>query len=202
MIRIALITASTRVHRRGEQIADWTLEVARQVALPDVEVTPLDLADYALPVLDEPAPAAYGIYAHEHTKRWAAAIDSADGYLVVTPEYNHGVPGALKNAIDYLFYEWNDKAIGFVSYGAAGGVRAVEQLRQIAAELKLADVRAQVSFNTFSDFDYAGSDLEDPSITGRLIPQQHHADNLTDLLDQITAWSRALTTIRSQASAG
>jgi NAD(P)H-dependent FMN reductase len=155
--------------------------------------------------LDEirtPSPASStGSYTHEHTKRWSTAIASFDGYLVVTPEYNHGVPGALKNAFDYLFYEWNDKAIGFVSYGSAGGVRAVEQLRQIAAELKLADVREQVFFNTFTDFDYAGSDLEDPGTTGRLTPHQHHADGLIELLQQIVTWSRALATIRIQANA-
>jgi NAD(P)H-dependent FMN reductase len=200
MTRIAIITGSTRIHRRGKAVADWALTTARQVIPESVEVEQVDLAAFGLPVLDEPAPAMFGIVKHEHTKRWAEAIGSYDGYVFVTAEYNHGVPGALKNAIDYLFYEWNDKAVGFVSYGVNGGVRAVEQLRQVAAELKLADVRTQVALNTFTDFDYTDLDPADPATTGTFAPDPRHEADLVGLLGEVISWSRALAAVRAQTA--
>lgn len=200
MTRIAIIVGSTRAHRLGEGVADWTLETGRKVAPDGVEVELVDLADFDLPVLDEPAPALSGVVTHEHTKRWAAAIAPFDGFVFVTPEYNHGVPGPLKNAIDYLFYEWNDKAAGFVSYGVNGGVRAVEQLRQIAAELRLADVRAQVVLSVFTDFDYTRLDVSDPTAVGVFSPAERHTGDLAELLGEITTWSRALAPVRAQTS--
>src|SRR5258706_8468287 len=104
----------------------------------------VDVADYHLPLLDEPMPPALGQYTHAHTKKWAATIGSFDAYVFVTPEYNHSTSGALKNAIDYLYREWHNKAAGFVSYGSAGGARAVEHLRLVMAEVMVATVRAQV----------------------------------------------------------
>jgi NAD(P)H-dependent FMN reductase len=94
-----------------------------------------------------------GQYEHENTRRWAEKIDSLDEFIFVTPEYNHEPSAALKNALDYIYTEWNNKSAGFVSYGSMGGVRAVEQLRQIMAELQIADVRAQVSLSLFTDFE-------------------------------------------------
>jgi NAD(P)H-dependent FMN reductase len=106
----------------------------------------VDLADYDLPHLDEPAPAAMGpSYTQPHTRTWAQKIASFDGYIFVTPEYNHSITGPLKNAIDYLYVEWHNKAAGFVSYGLTGGTRAVEHLRLIMSELQIAHVRAQVA---------------------------------------------------------
>jgi NAD(P)H-dependent FMN reductase len=107
--------------------------------------------DFNLPLLDEPIPPSQGKYGKDHTRAWSAKIDSFDSYIFVTAEYNHGIPGALKNAIDFLFKEWNNKAAGFVSYGSAGGVRGVEQLRLVMAELKVATVRAQVTLSLFTD---------------------------------------------------
>ncbi|WP_424556337.1 NADPH-dependent FMN reductase [Streptacidiphilus pinicola] len=101
----------------------------------------IGIADYPLPHLDEPVPPFMGQYQNGHTKEWAAKIGSFDGFIFVTPEYNHSTSGALKNAIDYLFAEWNNKAVGIVSYGSVGGARAAEHLRLIAGELKMADVR-------------------------------------------------------------
>lgn len=198
MTRIGIIVGSTRVHRFGKSVADWTLATARTVAPEGVDFELVDLATFNLPVLDEPAPAMAGVVAHDHTKRWGAAIGSFDGFVFVTPEYNHGVPGPLKNAIDYLFHEWNDKAIGFVSYGANGGVRAVEQLRQIAAEIKLADVRTQVALSIYTDFDYTGLDVSDPTTVGAFTPDERHTSDLTDLLAEVTTWSRALATVRAR----
>jgi NAD(P)H-dependent FMN reductase len=199
MTRLAIITGSTRTHRRAKAVADWVLTTAQQVAPDDVKLDLIDLADFDLPVRDEPASAAWGLYAHEHTKRWSASIAAFDGYVFVTPEYNHGVPGPLKNAIDYLYYEWNHKAVGFVSYGVNGGVRAVEQLRQIVAELKLADVAAQVTLNTFTDFDYTGTDITEPTVTGVFAPDERHVGELAKLLEEVTVWSRALAPVRAQA---
>lgn len=200
MTRIGIVLGSTREHRRGKAVADWVLDTARRAGPPGVEFELLDLTAFDLPVLDEPAPALYGVVAHEHTRRWAAAVGSFDGYVFVTAEYNHGVPGGLKNAVDYLFYEWNDKAAGFVSYGVDGGVRAVEQLRQIAAELKLADVRAQVALSTYTDFDYAGLDPADPATTGVFAPAPRHAEGLAEVLRQVVSWSSALATVRTASA--
>lgn len=196
MTRIAIISGSTRPHRSSQAVASWVLEAGRRLAPDGVSLELLDLAAFGLPLLDEPAPAMTGAVEHEHTRRWAEAIGSFEGYLFVTPEYNHGVPGALKNAIDYLFYEWNDKAAGFVSYGANGGVRAVEQLRQIAAEVKLADVRTQVALSIYTDFDYTGLDLSDPTTTGVFTPADHHATDLAAVLAEVATWARALASIR------
>lgn len=129
MIRVAIVTGSTRPGRANEAVARWAFDLARQRSDATFEL--VDIADYKLPLLDEPVPPSMGQYSRPHTKRWAAKIASFDAYVLVTPEYNHGISGALKNAIDYLFAEWNHKAAGFVSYGSVGGARAVEQLRLV-----------------------------------------------------------------------
>ncbi len=103
--------------------------------------------------MDEPFPPLIDQYTKDHTKRWAAKINSFDAFVFVTAEYNHGIPGALKNAIDFLLKEWNNKVAGFVSYGSAGGVRAVEQLRLVMAEVKVATVRAQLQLSLYTDFE-------------------------------------------------
>jgi NAD(P)H-dependent FMN reductase len=128
-----------------------------------------------------------GMYANEHTKAWAAKIDALDGFVFVTPEYNHSTSGALKNAIDFVYKEWNNKAAGFVSYGAAGGTRAVEHLRLIVGELQVADVRAQVAFSLATDF-------ENYSVL-KAGPQ--HAAALGTVLDQLESWSGALAGVRA-----
>jgi NAD(P)H-dependent FMN reductase len=154
----------------------------------------LDLVEYALPLLDEPLPAAWGEYRNAHTDRWAAAIAGYDGFVFVTPEYNHSVPAALKNAIDYVFAEWHDKAAGFVSYGAhSGGTRAVEHLRQILAEVKVATVRTQVALSLFTDFE-----ITDPTQPGICAPAEQHEATLSELLDEVVAWSTALSPLRAE----
>ncbi|WP_181727320.1 NAD(P)H-dependent oxidoreductase [Streptomyces sp. PT12] len=146
----------------------------------------VDPADFDLPVLDEPASGAWGVYAHEHTQRWSEAVASFDGYVFVTPGYNHGVSWPLKN--------------GFVSYGVHGGVRAVEQLRQIAGDLKLADVGAQVALNTYTDFDHTGIGITEPTVTGVFAPDERHAGDLAKVLDQVAVWSRALAPVRAETA--
>jgi NAD(P)H-dependent FMN reductase len=111
------------------------------------------IKDFNLPLLDEPVPPSMGQYSKPHTKKWAAKVGSFDGYAFVAPEYNHGISGALKNAIDFLFAEWNNKAAGFVTYGRVGGARAVEQLRLVMAVVQIATVRNQVLLSLFADFE-------------------------------------------------
>src|SRR3989440_11944594 len=150
MLRIAIIIGSTRPGRNGEAVGKWVYEIAQKRS--DAEFELVDIKDFNLPLLDEPMPPIMGQYSKPHTKGWAAKIGSFDGYVFVTPEYNHGVPGALKNAIDFLFREWNDNAAGFVGYGGAVGGRAVEQLRLVLAEGQMATGRNQVLLSMFADF--------------------------------------------------
>ena len=185
MLRIAIVTGSTRPGRNNEAVARWVYELARR--RQDAQFEFVDIADYALPLLDEPASAMFGKYAKPHTKAWSEKIGTFDGYVFVTPEYNHSVSGALKNAIDFLYREWNDKAAGFVSYGGgASGARAVEHLRLVMAELKVATVRAQVLLSLVTDFEGFRS--------FRPLPQRE--GELTELLDQVVAWAAALRTVR------
>ncbi|MFE0588879.1 NADPH-dependent FMN reductase [Micromonospora echinospora] len=187
MTRIGIIIGSTRPGRNGEQVAKWVFDIAAR--RDDAEFELVDLADYPLPHLDEPIPASLGQYQQEHTKRWAAKIASFDGFVIVTPEYNHSTSGVLKNAIDYLFAEWNNKAVGFVSYGSAGGARAVEHLRLIAGELKMADVRQQVVLSLMTEF-------ENFSV---FKPGDYNLPAVNTLLDEVVAWSKALAPLRATA---
>jgi NAD(P)H-dependent FMN reductase len=189
MTKIGIILGSTRPGRNGEAVAKWVLDIAKQRS--DAEFELVDLLDYNLPHLDEAIPASMGQYQHPHTQEWARKIASFDGFIIVTPEYNHSTSGALKNAIDFLFAEWNNKAVGFVSYGSVGGARAVEHLRLIAGELMMADVRAQVTLSLATDF-------ENYSV---FKPQEYHAAALGTVLDQTVAWSAALAPLRAPAAA-
>ncbi|OCT13659.1 NADPH-dependent FMN reductase [Paenibacillus pectinilyticus] len=185
MLKIGIILGSTRPGRRGEVIAQWIHEVASKRT--DAEFEIVDLADFNLPLYDEPNPPMLMKYTKEHTKAWSQAINAYDGYIFVTPEYNHAITGALKNAIDFLFNEWKDKAAGIVSYGGgAGGTRAAENLRLILGELHVADVRAQVTLSLFTDFE--NFSVLKPS------PRQEAAANT--MFDQVIAWSGALKTLR------
>ncbi|GAA0898105.1 NADPH-dependent FMN reductase [Virgisporangium aurantiacum] len=184
MTRIAIIVGSSRPGRYSRQVADWVYEEAAKRT--DAEFAVVDLADHPLPHLDEPIPASAGSYANEHSRAWSRVIDAFDGYVFVTPEYNHSTSGVLKNAIDYLYAEWNNKAAGFVSYGVVGDARAVEHLRLIAAELQLATVRSQVALSFYTDFENFTT----------ITPGRHQFDALTATLDQVIAWSDALSTLR------
>src|SRR6266853_687503 len=133
MIKIGIVIGSTRPGRKAEVVARWAFDIARK--RNDAEFELVDIAEFNLPLLDEPMPALFGQYSHDHTRVWSAKIASFDGYVFVTPEYNRGTSAALKNAIDFLCREWNNKAAGFVGYGGAGGVRAVENLRLVMGEI-------------------------------------------------------------------
>ncbi|ANN19234.1 NADPH-dependent FMN reductase [Amycolatopsis orientalis] len=181
MIRIGIILGSTRPGRRGEQVARWVGE--RAGLREDAEFEVIDLLDHPLPHLDELP----GEYKNAHTREWAATIASFDGFVVVTPEYNHSAPGALKNAIDFLHAEWRDKAIGFVSYGGAGGARAVEQLRLMCGALEMADVTPQVTLSLVTEF-------EDFTV---FRPGEYNVTSLDKMLDQVVAWSTAFAPLRA-----
>jgi NAD(P)H-dependent FMN reductase len=185
-IKIAIILGSTRPGRNGEAVARWVYEIAKKRI--DAEFEYVDIKDFNLPLLDEPVPPSQGQYSKEHTNVWSAKIDSFDSYIFVTAEYNHGIPGALKNAIDYLYKEWNNKSAGFVGYGSAGGVRAVEQLRLVMAELQVADVRAQVAVSIITEF-------EDFRI---FKPASYQENLVNNMLDQVISWGRALKLLRTQ----
>jgi NAD(P)H-dependent FMN reductase len=188
--QIGIIVGSTRPGRLGEAVAKWVLEIAGRRT--DAAFRLVDLLEHPLPPLDEPIPPSLGRYAHDHTKAWARTIGALDGFVFVTAEYNHGPPAALKNAIDYLYAEWNNKAAGFVSYGSSGGVRAVEHLRLVLAELQVATVRAQVPLLLATDFvDYR-----------EFRPSQGRDRAVSTMLDQVVAWSRALRPLRAPASGG
>jgi NAD(P)H-dependent FMN reductase len=128
-------------------------------------------------------------FSKPHTRAWAAKIATFDAFVFVTPEYNHSTSGALKNAIDFLYREWNDKAAGFVGYGSVGGTRAVEQLRLVMGEIKVADVRAQVALSMYTDFENFS--------TFKPRPQQVAAVNA--MLDDLVAWGQALQTMRTRS---
>ncbi|MFI7634370.1 NADPH-dependent FMN reductase [Nonomuraea sp. NPDC049400] len=197
MTRIAIVIGSTRPSRRTAVVARWVAEVAARhpaVAAGQAAFEVVDLAEYGLPVLDEPVPALFGDYRNEHTARWAETIASFDGFVFVTPEYNHSFPAALKNAIDFLFAEWNNKAAGFVSHGMHGGTRAVEHLRLTMTEVQVANVRTQVALSAFTDFE-----ISDPTEPGVIAPGSHQEPTLVQLLDEVIAWSGALKPLRQAA---
>lgn len=187
MLRIAIILGSTRPGRNGEAVAKWVHQEASRRS--DAEYDLVDIAEQGLPILDEPIPPSQGQYQNGHTLRWAETIDGYDGFVFVTPEYNHGTSAALKNALDFLYKEWNDKVAGFVGYGSVGGVRAVEHLRLVMAELQVADVRSQVALSLFDDFE----DLRHFS------PRSLHKKALGDMLDQVVSWGTALKGVRDGA---
>lgn len=145
MTTISVIVGSTRKGRFSEKPAYWMLEhLQRRDA---VQSRLLDLRDFPMPFFDaamSPAWPGHPPYEDEAVQRWTAAIGASDGFIFVTPEYNYGPSAVLKNAIDWVYPEWNRKAAGFVSYGSVGGARSVQQLREAAIELQLAPIRTSI----------------------------------------------------------
>jgi NAD(P)H-dependent FMN reductase len=189
MLKIAIVVGSTRPGRRIEPVVKWVHEFASKRGDATYEI--VDLKDHPLPLLDEPVPPSQRKYSKDHTKEWSKVVAGYDAYIFVTPEYNHSISGALKNALDFVYHEWTNKAAGFVSYGTTGGVRAVEHLRGICAELQIADVRAHVSLSLYSDWE---------NFTA-FKPRDRHDGQLTTLLDQLQAWGGAMKTVREQQQA-
>jgi NAD(P)H-dependent FMN reductase len=184
MIDVGIILGSTRPGRKAEVVANWIYDIGGR--RNDARFEIVDLQSFGLPLLDEPMPAPMAGYSKPHTKAWAAKISALDAFVFVTPEYNHGPSSALKNAIDFLYREWNNKAAGFVGYGTHGGTRAVEQLRLVMAELQVATVRTQVALSIFTDFE---------NFTA-FHPAARHEPIAISLLDQVVAWGGALKPLR------
>lgn len=184
MTNIAIIVGSTRPGRKALDVAKWVHGISSQTKDANFEI--VDIAEFNLPLLDEPIPPSRGQYSQSHTKKWAAKIAEFDGFVFVTPEYNHSTSGALKNAIDFIYKEWNNKAAGFVGYGSMGGSRAIEHLRLIMAECQVATVRGQVMLSLFTDFENFTT----------FKPAEMHVNSVTSMLDQLIAWSAALKSIR------
>jgi NAD(P)H-dependent FMN reductase len=184
-LRIGIILGSTRPGRRGESLASWLTDAAREHG--GAEYTLVDLADHALGNLDEPGNPTHQNYVHARTWEWSRLVASFDGFVFVVPEYNHSFPGSLKNALDYVYKEWNDKAAGIVSYGGwASGVRAAEALRLVLAELQVATVRAQPAVSTHVGFH-----------EGAFVPSQGLTAAVNVMLDQLVPWARALREVRT-----
>lgn len=186
-LKVGIVLGSTRPGRRADAVGDWVIQEVKERS--DAVYELVDLAEHALPPLDEPMPAITGRYSRPHTRAWAARVAGLDAFVFVTPEYNRSIPAALKNALDYLYAEWGDKAAGIVSYGAdAGGARAAEHLRQILGELQVADVRHTVGFNKYVDYD----------ADKRFAPAPYRAGELNRMLDQLVAWAGALRALRER----
>ena len=174
MTTIGVFLGSVRSGRIGEHIGAWVMDAAAE---RDADYRLLDLADFDVPhLVAEVVPgAANKQYDDPAVTAWSKAVDTCDGFVFVTPEYNHSIPGTMKNAFDSLFGEWAGKPVAFVSYGADGGVRAVEHWRQIVANLSMTDIRNQVALNIF------GEDVND----GELSPREHKQAALTRALDDL-----------------
>lgn len=183
-IRIQIILGSTREGRFGDRVANWFYKLA--AAREDLTAELLDLRDWPLPFFNEAVSPITGRVAPE-AQGWAAKVAEGDGYVFVTPEYNFGYPAVLKNALDHIYHQWNNKPAAFVSYGGtAGGSRAVQQLRQVVVELQMAPIRAGVVIPFARRlFDESG-EIKDDSYNAR-------ADVL---LDQLMWWARALKAAR------
>jgi NAD(P)H-dependent FMN reductase len=184
MIKVAIVIGSTRPGRIGEAVGKWVFEIAGK--RNDAAFELVDLAEVNLPLLDEPFPPSMHRYTKEHTKAWSEKVASFDAFIFVTPEYNHGVPASLKNALDFLYVEWNNKVAGFVGYGNTGGARSVEHLRQTTTELQMANVRDQVALSIFTDFENFRT----------FKPAPFHEKKLQALMDQLILWGMALKTLR------
>ncbi|MGE7982183.1 NADPH-dependent FMN reductase [Solibacillus sp. NPDC093137] len=177
-LNIGIILGSTREGRVSPQVGAWVKEIADKRG--DANYTIIDIADFKLPLLGEPGADASG------AAGWSEAIAKQDGFVFIVQEYNHSITGALKNALDYLRDEWNNKAAGIVSYGSVGGARAAEHLRGILGELLVADVRVHPALSLFTDFEN-GTTFK---------PKDVQADSVNQMLDQVIPWSKALKTIR------
>ncbi len=181
---ILVILGSTRQGRKGAVVARWFMQHASQ--REDVTVELVDLRDWPLPFIDAPMPPASGQY-DPAARPWAEKIATADAFVFVMPEYNHGYPAVLKNAIDHIYHEWGKKPAAIVNYGSfAAGYRGAEQLRQVLIELRVAPIRAQVGIPAvWTAFDEQGN-----------IRDAAHNRAARALLDELVWWSGALKAAR------
>lgn len=189
-LKVKIILGSTRLTRFSEHAGGWILEEAKKIAGIDAEI--LDLRDYAMPFFNEAVTPSTKKedYTDEAVQRWTKKINEADGFVIVSPEYNHGYSGVLKNALDYVYKEWNNKPVGFVAYGSAGGARAVEQLRAVAVELQMVPIRNAVHIMAPWFLRDEKGNLKE----GALDSYQGAAEGL---LTQLLWWTKALKVARA-----
>lgn len=185
MNTITIILASTRPGRNGDQVLTWAKAQLADMELTKVKLNFIDLRDWQLPMFDNPDSPMTGKYHHPIVKKWSAEIANSDGFLIVTPEYNHGYPAVLKNALDHLYHEWNAKPITFLSYGGlSGGLRAVEQLRQVAVELQMMPLRESTAIRfVWEAFDEQGQLLDG-----------HVPGQFKTTVNQLVEWTQRLAT--------
>lgn len=188
-LNIKIILASVREGRFGDKPAKWIFNIAKQQEGLSVEL--LDLKDYQLPIFAEAVSPAYvkDAYATIEVNHWAEKIAEADAFIIVTPEYNNGYPSSLKNNIDYLYKEWNKKSICFVSYGSAGGARAVQQLKEVSIELQMAPIRNNVHIMSPWLMTEADGTLKPGALDAYVKPAQ-------SMLAQLLWWANALKKAR------
>ena len=191
MLRIAIIVGTTRTGRFADRPTQWILELARARARDAAEFEVLDLRDYPMPFFDEPRAPLWAPPQNETARKWAAKLAEFDGFIFVTAEYNHGIPGVLKNALDYAYVEFNRKPAAFVGYGGVGAARAVEQLRLNAIELQLAPIKNAVHIGMveFIGLLQQGKDFAD---------YPHLEQTAGAMLDDLLWWSHTLKAGREQ----
>ncbi|WP_041841748.1 NADPH-dependent FMN reductase [Actinoplanes friuliensis] len=188
MPNLQVIVASTRPGRVGLPVATWAAAAAVEHGVFDVEL--IDLADYALPLMDEPNHPRLRQYTHEHTLRWSETVDRADAFVIVHPEYNYSFNAAIKNAIDYLHQEWADKPVGFVSYGGvSGGLRATQALKQVVTTLKMVPIVEAVPIPL------VGRYLNDD---GEFVPSEQIAAAAAPMFTELARLHGALAPLRAR----
>jgi NAD(P)H-dependent FMN reductase/GNAT superfamily N-acetyltransferase len=192
-LRVVVVVCSTRPGALGPVIGEWLTECLAQPAGDlSVELVPVSLAELDLPFLDEEEHPAAGIYRHEHTRRWSAMVEDADGFIVVTPEYNYGMPASLKNALDYLSREWAWKPVAFVSYGnTSAGTRSVQHAKQVVSTLRLVPTGATVAIR-----------IDEVLQHGRLRPDAGRDRAATVMLEELARLSHALRPLREHEQEG
>ncbi|MEO6758753.1 MAG: NAD(P)H-dependent oxidoreductase [Saprospiraceae bacterium] len=191
-MRTKLIIASTRPTRKGPIVAAWIALVAREQ--PEIELEVLDLATINLPMMDEPQHPRLQKYQHQHTKDWSAKIEPAEAFIIVMPEYNFGYPAPLKNAIDYLFREWNNKPVGLVSYGGvSAGLRAVQSLKPVLTAIGLVPVPEAVSIPMFTQF------INDDE---QFVPNEPLTQSAQAMMKSLVRWSGVLNGLREKIGEG
>lgn len=192
MVQIKIILGSTRPNRFSDKPGRWMLDEAKK--REGIEAELLDLRDYPLPFFNEPMSPAMirdGAYANDIAKKWADKIREADAFIMIAPEYNHGISGVLKNSLDYVYAEWNNKPVGFVAYGGVGGARSVEHLRGVAVELQMAPIRNAVHIPQHWNLSDENGNLKDGAFDS-------FKGNAEALLNQLMWWAKALKTAREQ----
>jgi NAD(P)H-dependent FMN reductase len=188
MLQLQVVITSTRPTRVGPFIANWFVAQARQHGKFDIEL--VDLATVSLPMFDEPHHPRLRKYEHEHTKAWSRIVERADAFVFVQPEYDHGPPPSLENALDYLVHEWAYKPVAFVSYGGvSAGVRSVAMTKEIVTALKMMPMFETVALPFFAQ------QLDREKGTFSPPPTQEQA--ATVMLDELLRWATALRTLRA-----